>query len=223
MSWDPVWEKIFCNRPNWGKYPPEELIRFIAKHYYDVGERDSIKILEVGCGPGSGPSWFIAREGFSFFGIDGSPTAIEKAKKRFKDEDLKGEFICGNIESLPFESNYFDCVIDVACLQHNNEKSTSNIVVEINRVLKPGGRHFSLTAKNGCWGDGTGIKIDTTSFINVEEGPFVNMGIVRFASNESIKVLYSFFSNLEMEYSIRSMDNRTYEISNWIITCQQGV
>ncbi len=31
---DPVWELIFSSR-NWGKYQPEEVIRFImyAKHY----------------------------------------------------------------------------------------------------------------------------------------------------------------------------------------------
>ena len=78
-----IWNNIFINRDSCGYYPPEELIRFIAKKYYHVTDRKNIKILEVGCGPGGGPSWYIAREGFSYFGIDGSVIAIEKAKKRF--------------------------------------------------------------------------------------------------------------------------------------------
>ena len=69
-TWHPVWERIFATRESWGKYPPEELIRFVAGNYYSASVRKDIRILEVGCGPGGGPSWFIAREGFSFSGIE---------------------------------------------------------------------------------------------------------------------------------------------------------
>lgn len=223
MSWDPVWENIFKNRADWGKYPPEELIRFIAKHYYHIPERKEIKILEIGCGPGGGPSWYIAREGFSLFGIDGSQTAIDKAKKRFESEKLNGIFVCGSIEELPWEDKFFDCVIDIACLQHNDEHSASHIIGEIYRVLKPGGKHFSLTAKSGCWGDGSGKKIDNTSFMNVVEGPFVSMGIVRFANQKSIENMYSLFSDLEIDYSIRTVNKCSKEISNWIVTCRKDI
>jgi len=30
MAWDSVWEKVFTAQ-NWGKYPAEDFIRFIAK------------------------------------------------------------------------------------------------------------------------------------------------------------------------------------------------
>ena len=220
MVWDPIWDKMFKERATWGKYPPEELVRFISG-YYSVQNRSSIKILEIGCGPGAGPSWFIAREGFSLYGMDGSATAIEKAKKRFHDEGLKGEFVEGQLNKIPWPGAFFDCVVDIACLQHNAEDDTRTILREVHRVLKPGGRHFSLTTKARCWGDGTGTRVDETSYRNVKEGPFSNMGVTRFATRESLVSLYSGFQELELNYSVRSVDNGSREISNWIITCNK--
>lgn len=219
MSWDPVWEKIFNERPVWGEYPPEELVRFISTNYYSVPKRSDIKILEIGCGPGGGPSWYIAREGFAFYGIDGSATAIEKAKKRFEREGLHGEFVVGDIAKLPWPNETFDCVVDVVSLQCNSEEGTRDILREVYRVLKPGGKQFSLTAKAGCWGDGSGTRIDNTSYKDVEEGPFRNMGVIRFATKESLESLYSDFNNLEIDYSVRSVNREKNTMIFWITSC----
>lgn len=221
MAWDPVWERIFRERSRWGRYPPEELVRFMARHYYDAGDRRSVRVLEVGCGPGAGPSWYLAREGYALSGIDGSPTAIDKARQRFREERLEGEFVAGAADAMPWEAATFECVVDIACLQHNSERAAAAIVREIHRVLKPGGRHFSLTTRHGCWGEGTGTRIDATSWRDVTEGPFAAMGVVRFASGDSLRRLYADFSELELEYSIRSMGGGQREIANWIVTCRR--
>ena len=57
--WNSGWNKVFKNS-DWGKYPGEELVRFIARKYYDVPNRKVIKILELGCGTGAN-IWFMAR------------------------------------------------------------------------------------------------------------------------------------------------------------------
>lgn len=139
-SWDSEWEHIYMSQ-EWGKYPPEELIRFVAQNYYNVGIRSDIKILDVGCGTGAG-TWFMAREGFSTIGIDGSSTAINKAKKRFQDEGLIGDFIIGDIEKIDYPNNYFDAITDIVAIQHNKYSNIIKIVEEIYRVLKPGGKLF---------------------------------------------------------------------------------
>jgi len=36
MGWDKVWERTFKSQ-EWGKYPNEELFRFIARNFYTVG------------------------------------------------------------------------------------------------------------------------------------------------------------------------------------------
>jgi ubiquinone/menaquinone biosynthesis C-methylase UbiE len=221
MSWDPVWEKIFSERSSWGKYPPEELVRFIAQNYYQVQDRRAVKILEIGCGPGGGTSWYIAREGFTFSGIDGSQTAIDRARQRFLNNRLEGEFVCGSINTLPWGDETFDCVVDTACLQHNAEVDAEETIREVYRVMKIGGRHFSLTSKSNCWGDGTGVRVDETSYREVTEGPFSGTGIVRFATRESLLRLYEQFRELNFEYSIRSVGGCRHEIANWIVTCMK--
>lgn len=219
--WDPVWEAIFSGRQGWNRYPPEELVRFMAWNYYAMPDRSAIRVLELGCGPGAGPGWYLAREGFSYAGIDGSPTAIERSKRRFADEGLSGEFAVGQIESLPWDAASFDCIVDIACLQHNAMEPTMRIIDEIHRVLRPGGRHFSLTTRPGCWGDGCGERVDECSYRDLAEGPFTKMGVVRFSTAEQLRLMYAAFDDLALEHSIRSMDSERHEVANWIVTCRK--
>ena len=221
MAWDEdVWERVFRER-EWGRYPPEELVRFVARNFYAASDRAAVKMLEIGCGPGSGTSWFIAREGFDLTGIDGSPTAVEKARKRFAAERLRGEFLVGAVDNLPFPDARFDAVVDVVCLACNPEAESRAIIGEVHRVLKPGGAHFSLTPRSGCWGDGSGERIDRTTLREVREGPFSALGKTRFATRESLTELYSGFRDLALEHTTHSAENETREIAHWIVTCRK--
>ena len=118
MVWDMVWDDVFC-KSEWGKYPNESLIRFVAGKYYGSPNRKNIKILEVGCGPGAN-LWYLSREGFNAYGVDGSQKAISIARKRFSDEHLMVELQVCDIMKLPYPDNYFDCVVDIECLYANS-------------------------------------------------------------------------------------------------------
>ncbi len=220
MGWDEVWERVFRER-EWGRYPPEEVVRFVARNFYGAPDRLAVSMLEIGCGPGSGTSWLVAREGFGLTGIDASPTAVEKARKRFAEEGLRGEFVVGAVDHLPFPDANFDAVIDVVCLACNSEEETRAIIGEVRRVLKPGGRHFSLTPRSGCWGDEVGERIDRTTLREVREGPFAGLGKTRFATRESLVELYGGFRELVLEYTTHSAENGAREIAHWIVTCRK--
>jgi hypothetical protein len=103
----------------------------------------------------------------------------------------------------------------------NSEEETRVILGEVHRVLKTGGRHFSITAKSGCWGDTAGDRIDGTTLRNVTEGPFMNLGHSRFATRESLVELYAGFRDVALEYTVRSAENGSREISHWIVTCRK--
>ena len=105
MSWDPVWENVFRSQA-WGKYPGEDLIRFVARNFYGVPDRSAIRLLEVGCGPGAN-LWFMAREGFTVYGIDGSQTAIDQARARLDAEcpGWKGQLWCGDMGKIPAKTD----------------------------------------------------------------------------------------------------------------------
>jgi len=140
-SWNSVWEKIFSTR-KWGQYPETTVIRFIAKNFLSSPKSKQIKILDLGCGVGA-HSWYLARERFSVYGIDGPPIAIKLAKIKLKKEKLKAKLVIGDIINLPYQDNFFDAVIDSATIQHNSLVNIKIILKEIYRVLKPKGKIFS--------------------------------------------------------------------------------
>lgn len=217
MAWDLLWEQVF-QQQEWGKYPGEDLIRFIARNFYNTSVRRDIKILEVGCGPGAN-LWYMAREGFTVYGIDGSETAITRAQHRLDKEcsGWKGQLLIGDIENLPFEDGYFDGVIDSEAIYCNSFVVSQGIYREIARVVKQGGKLFSRTFATGSWGDGTGENVGHRAYL-VNEGPLLNKGYSRFTDKEEIPLLVSVnFSIDEIELLTRSVNNQQQEIREWSI------
>src|SRR3989338_8626816 len=107
-----IWENVYQNH-SWGKYPAEDLIRFIARYFYSVENRGAIKILEIGCGPGPNLC-YLARERFTPYGIDISKTAINRARKSLSviANCSNDQLVVGDIQALPFQDAFFDAVID---------------------------------------------------------------------------------------------------------------
>jgi ubiquinone/menaquinone biosynthesis C-methylase UbiE len=214
-SWDNIWEQVFKENP-WGKYPSESLIRFIAINFYK-SNRSEIKILEVGCGTGAN-IWYISREGFSAYGIDGSKTAIEIAKKRLEEENLHGNLVVGDIINLPYEDNFFDAVIDVECLYANNFENTQLILKEINRVLKNDGLFYSRTLSDKMY-IGKGFKqYSKYEFDEVKLGPLKGKGYLRLIDRSGISSLYKKgFKIISIDLMEYTQNNSKEFISEYII------
>lgn len=217
-SWDPIWERVFQEN-EWGKYPDANLIQFIARNFYKQ-ERNKVSLLEVGCGPGAN-IWFMTREGFNVTGIDGSETAIERAKERLSKESLNAKLIAGDIIKLPFKTLEFEAIIDNECLYANNETNSLIILSEINRVLKKGGLFYSRTFSNDMF-VGKRMKNKEFEFSNISEGPLCGKGFVRLIDEEKISDLYGrFFKILSIDKLEYTQYNGNYKISEYIIVCQK--
>jgi len=216
MSWDPLWEKIFSSQ-EWGKYPAEALVRFIARSFYQAENRQDIKLLEVGCGPGAN-LWYMAREGFSTYGIDGSDSAIQQAKTRLDKEcdGWQGQLLVGDMRNLDFEDNSFDAVIDNEATSTNSFEDTIAIFGEMYRVTKPGGLLYSRTFTTTSAGDRVGKKVGHNAWI-ADDGPFENRGYTRFTAFEEIEELTGQFEIDNVELLTWSFDDRKSEFKEWII------
>jgi len=98
------------------------------------------RCLEVGCGTAR-LSRFLARLGYRSVGMDYEPAAIALARCRVEVDGLDVTLLLGDAFSLPFATGSFDVVLSTGLLEHFADPSP--IVVEMTRVLKPGGLFYS--------------------------------------------------------------------------------
>jgi len=214
-----IWENIFQNN-EWGKYPPAAIIKFIAKNFYKVKNRKNIKILEIGSGTGAN-LWFCAREGFSVYGIDGSKTAVNRMKNRFKNENLIDNLLGVGIGDYynkldEIENESLDAIIDVESLYCNSFEKSRKILEKSFKKLKLNGVMFSLTFANGTYGlDGKTIEYHA---VLPTKGPMANKGFTRYTTKEDIVKLYKLYNN-----EITNIERQELHFSNgealkeWII------
>jgi 2-polyprenyl-3-methyl-5-hydroxy-6-metoxy-1,4-benzoquinol methylase len=223
MTWDPLWDGLFQNQ-SWGKYPGEELIRFVARNYYGVPDRSSVRLLEVGCGPGAN-LWFCAREGFTVHGVDGAHTAVMQARRRLDSEcpGWKGSIDEGDLVRLRYPDAHFDAVMDNEAVCHNDFASSCTAYREIARVLKPDGKLFVRTFATGTTGDRTGEPMGRNAW-RVSEGPMLGKGLSRFTDEGDFSELFG------PELALQSCDlltwtlaNRTQIVREWILVLKKHI
>ena len=115
----------------YGQYGPwmPELMEF-DRH---AGER----VLEIGAGIGTDLAQF-AKNGAIVSDLELSKGHMALARENFDLRGLKGEFVCGDAENIPFADASFDVVYSNGVIHHIPQ--TRQVVSEIYRVLKPGGK-----------------------------------------------------------------------------------
>ena len=226
MSRDALWEEIFSTRA-WGRYPPEDLIRFCAQRFYARQPRSDVKLLEVGFGTGAN-LWYFAREGFGVHGLEGSEAGAAQARQRL-DTELPGwnrgdadRLRVGDMcEPLPWADNHFDAVIDndaVTCVDHD---SACRVYAQMHRVARPGAWLYVRTPAAGTWGDGTGEAHGHNAW-RCSEGPFAGTGIVRFASEADLSALFKPWNVLQFEQVSRTLENRSKVHAEWVIIARKA-
>ena len=217
MSWDPIWENVF-RTSGWGRYPNEELIRFMARNFYTAKARNKVRVLELGCGNGSNV-WYLAKEGFDVVGIDGSETAIRMAQERLAKEGEKAQCVVGDVSNIAdrFGPAEFDAVVDLGCLQCNKSGDVRSIVQQCERILRPGGRMFALLMACGSWGEGMGREIEPGTYTDVPEGPLKNRGVNHFFSREELDEIWQSFPTRRVDYVVRSYELGTKEYRTWTL------
>ena len=115
-------------------------------------------MLDVGCGEGR--HIFGVMQEYPMMkcvGLDMDDDSLKKAEEGYSYfesiSEVGAEFIKGSAYSLPFPDNTFDLVVCSEVLEHLHEYNDA--VIEINRVLKPGGKFFASVPafwpEKICW------------------------------------------------------------------------
>ncbi len=226
MAWDPVWESVFSSQA-WGKYPGEDLIRFVARNFYSRPDRSQVRFLEAGFGTGTN-LWYLAREGFAASGIEGSPTAAAIARERLDAEcpgwnaaPRKAELVVGDLVKMDWEEQQFDGLIDSEAVYCNDFEESCRVYAELHRVARPGGKLFVRTFATGTWGDGIGTQIGPRRFV-ADEGPLAGKGPSRFTAEEELPDLLGPWRIQEINLITRSCDSQSHVIREWIVQAEKA-
>ncbi|MCK9400954.1 MAG: class I SAM-dependent methyltransferase [Bacteroidales bacterium] len=147
----------------------DKKFRYSAQLYDFVASSIDIKgkdILEVGCGRGGGLSYinrYLSPN--SAIGLDLNKTAIEFCKKYYSNEKIN--FLQGNAQSLHFQDNTFDVVINVES-SHRYSKM-DRFLKEVYRVLKPGGYFLFADFRHENELEKLKIQLKNSNFILVKK------------------------------------------------------
>lgn len=71
------------------------------------------------------------------YGIEPDDLSLEISKLLFQNNNQEAQLVRGSVEELPFLENSFDLVVSIFILEH--VKNTEKTIIEMMRVLKPGG------------------------------------------------------------------------------------
>jgi ubiquinone/menaquinone biosynthesis C-methylase UbiE len=215
-----LWENVHLSR-SWGRYPPEELVRFVGRNFFKVPDRKSIRFCEMGAGQGAN-LWFLAREGFDVAGIDGSASAVQKSHARFDQEGLDPvDLRVGNFAQLPWPDQTFDVVIDIESIYANKMSVIRSSLAEAYRTLKPQGIFFAKMFGIETSGYGSGLQLEPGTSQNLTEGPFKDTGMVHFFSHEELVALFSSWSDLKLEWTLRSDPSGESKIFEWVVQARK--
>lgn len=197
------WEnEIYAKNKQLNKYPFDSVVSFIFRKFGNLSleERSKIKILEVGCGACNN-IWFLSEEGFDTYGIDISKSAIEFGTNRLKQKNLKATLNVGSFSELPYESNYFDVIIDRASITQAPQLINESLD-SVKRVLKENGlfyTEFFNTNHNG-YTKSVGIEetINDYGFMKVHDKYLSTEGGPTYFIDDNNTIIKKYFKILDM-------------------------
>lgn len=111
-----------------------------------LGNLSGKKILDLGCGTGI-TSAYLAGQGARLVLVDISRTSLNFARRYFRRQKLKGEFIRGDMFRVKLPPSSFDVVWNGGVIEHFTDKEKIRLIKIMWKLLKPGGQ-LLITAPN---------------------------------------------------------------------------
>ncbi len=177
-SSDVFWEDKYASGHT-VRYPYDSIVTFVLRNAPREVPRNEVRILEVGCGTGNNV-WFVAREGFDAYGIDGSKSAIEFARNYLQKEGLEADLKDGNFSSLPWENSFFDIIFDRGAITCCSFSDATKVIQEVARTLKPGGKFFFNPYSEAHSSFASGKQLEDGRVDGICEGSMVGEGQICF-------------------------------------------
>lgn len=138
----------------WDQYAAryDKDISFWERAFFGTGRewvcsRARGRVLEVGVGTGRNFPFYPAD--VTVVGVDVSPAMLDIARRRAAESTMDIELGVADAEALPFADNSFDTVLSTISLCAIPDHRAA--IVEMSRVLRPGGRLLLLDHIGSNW------------------------------------------------------------------------
>lgn len=165
-AWD--WEKLHKEEQKIWLEPSIESYYLLNRWQ----KQNKKEFLDLGCGIGRHTVLF-AQNGFNTSGFDLSEEAVNSTKEYANKIGLKVKLQKGDMLSLPYKDNEFDCILCYNVISHSDTEGILKIIKEINRVLKNDGECYLTLCSKDTWGfkQETWPLVDSNTRIRMDEGP----------------------------------------------------
>lgn len=126
---------------HWDQHDIRKMIQSVVLNRMILGPtrkylKKGSRILEGGCGLGQNV-WSLAKHGYDAYGVDYAIETVRRINKVLPDLQVA----CQDIRQLDFEDGFFDGYWSLGVIEHFYN-GFEDIVVEMMRVIKPGGYLF---------------------------------------------------------------------------------
>ena len=114
MTNNQIWEDRYKSRKGIAYWPFDLIVSLVFRFFGKADDRKNIRVLDYGCGGGNN-FWFLIKEGFDGYACDISNEALKITKNRLASEGLftsKDRYAWISNTKLPYQDNYFSCIID---------------------------------------------------------------------------------------------------------------
>jgi SAM-dependent methyltransferase len=204
---DHSWEK-FCSSRSWGKYPPEETIRFFmrAKNKFN---HTPLYVLDIGCGMGAS-SWMMAKEGGKVTAFDGAPSGLAGVNKNAREFGVAEEIetVLGDItRPAAHLRQSYDIMVDQYSVYANPENRVIEAYIEYFQLLKPAGQFLICGFGYETTGWDGGRRVSEHSVADIKEGVMRDTGTVSLFSREQLTSILSTIG-FKVEYWEQIVENR---------------
>lgn len=150
-------------------------------HRYALANQyiDGKTVLDIACGEGYG-SHLMSEKAAFVYGVDIDPGTIKNAQAKYKKANIA--FQQGSTDAIPLEDHCIDVVVSYETIEHHD--SHEQMLLEIKRVLKPGGLLLLSTPDKLYYSD----KRNFRNEFHVKE----------LYKNEFTELVGNYFSNIQL-------------------------
>ena len=116
---------------------PPELMSFIDTHAPG-------RALDLGCGTGTNVLT-LARRGWRVTGIDFSPQAVRRARRRLAASGYNADLRLQDVTDLSGLEGTFDLALDIGCFHSLTPARQERYASQLTQLVKPGGTYLLYT------------------------------------------------------------------------------